>query len=345
MNPLCLAVVLLLALLPGCSWAADSPLQPLGSWIAGFADTYASWGMQVVFRALHRGASRLQLLGTRTCDQGSASRGGQLREASRAAGVPQPAFPLGLPASRPCRLLAATPPVPSSWASATMAVLGEAQVLVSGTALAAPYMPLPHAHCTGRGNTWPFLATAAFPPSAPAIANLTMHGCGACFEVAPVVANSSGARGHTWPSSGEATSPSSCSVVVTMFDSCPGCQAGLVSLNPVAFSSLAPLTTAAIPVRYRQARTPGQPRRAISLPRPPSLTCPLAPLRCRPPALLQVACSPPDNIVVVVEQFSTLRGGWIRLHLEQARGVSPCWVGWCLRRSGAGCGTPVAAAV
>lgn len=43
----------------------------------------------------------------------------------------------------------------------------------------------------------------------------------------------------------------------------------------------------------------------------------------------QIACQPPSNIVVVVEGFSLLGDGWLRLHLEHVAGsggIKALWV-------------------
>jgi hypothetical protein len=44
------------------------------------------------------------------------------------------------------------------------------------------------------------------------------------------------------------------SLVVTVVGRCPGCTTAAISLHPLAFSRLAPLSQKAIPIRCRQVR-------------------------------------------------------------------------------------------
>lgn len=49
-------------------------------------------------------------------------------------------------------------------------------------------------------------------------------------------------------------------------------------------------------------------------------------------AHVQVACRPPGNVVVTVEQYSLLRGGWLRLHVSQVRHGRRKRLDWQLAR-------------
>lgn len=129
------------------------------------------------------------------------------------------------------------------------------------------------------------------------------------------------------------------SIVVAVVDACPGCADDQLALHPLAVSQLAPLSREAIPVRYRQVRglgvggagagvgcaqqvgpcqTAGFHSPWLSISKVRWRRC--APLHPKttpvwPP--LQVACRPPGNVIVTVEQYSVLRGGWMRLHVSQ----------------------------
>ncbi|EFN57490.1 hypothetical protein CHLNCDRAFT_143026 [Chlorella variabilis] len=134
----------------------------------------------------------------------------------------------------------------------------------------------------GSGSgTRAFAPSLALGPANPFVHCLTMAGCGACFEVQCGNDSVSSQAAGCFVSASGGTA----SINVTVMDACPGCRGDLVALPLLALSRLAPVSQGEIAVRYRQ-----------------------------------IACQPPSNIVVVVEGFSLLGDGWLRLHLEHVAG-------------------------
>ena len=145
-----------------------------------------------------------------------------------------------------------------SWATATTGAHREGQGASLATVLpicAAARCPSPYATLPGtlRPTTWPYGRTAAFAPGSKALSGLPQSGCGACFEVQALPpGDSSGAVATSAP---RGSSTNTTGVVVTVFDSCPGCQDSALALSPSAFNTLtAGNNSAAIAVRYRQVR-------------------------------------------------------------------------------------------
>lgn len=125
-----------------------------------------------------------------------------------------------------------------------------------------------------------------------------------------------------------------------------------MAVHPLALSRLAPLAQAnSTRIRFRQASRRG----AAALlccacccsvdTRSSDMRHALARLMPFPSTLLppQVACEPPQNIQVVVEQYSLAGEGYMRLHLEQVGGTGDVVGLWLRSRAGAG-GAPTDAA-